>query len=76
MKTAFNSSNKDNVAIATILAIGLIAVASGLFTNDLAVANKAVAIQKLDTIVVTASRSPDAVLDTMIVTASRKLHRA
>lgn len=76
MKTAFNSSNKDNVAIATILAAGFIAVAGGLFNSNQAVASQAVVVQKLDTIVVTASRSPDAVLDTMIITASRKTHRA
>lgn len=71
MKTAFNSNNKDNVAITTVIAAGLLILASGLFSN-----NAAVAIQKLDTIVVTASRSPDAVLDTMIVTASRKARSA
>ncbi len=75
MKTAF-SSNKDNIAISTILAVSLLALASGLFISDTAVANQAVAVQKLDTIVVTASRAPDAVLDTMVVTASRKQHRA
>ena len=75
MKTAF-SSNKDNLAISTILAVSLVALASGLFNNNVAVASQAVAVQKLDTIVVTASRAPDAVLDTMVVTASRKQHRA
>ena len=76
MKTAFNSNNKDNVAITTVIAAGLLILASGLFSNNAAVANEAVAIQKLDTIVVTASRSPDAVLETMIVTASRKARSA
>ena len=75
MKTAFNSSNKDNIAISTILAVSLFALASGLFNSNTAVANQAVAVQKLDTIVVTASRAPDAVLDTMVVTASRKTQR-
>ena len=75
MKTAF-SSNKDNIAISTILAVSLLALVSGLFNSDTAVANQAVAVQKLDTIVVTASRAPDAVLDTMVITASRKQHRA
>jgi hypothetical protein len=76
MKTAFSSSNKDNIAISTILAVSLFAIAGGLFSSNAAVAKQTVAVQKLDTIVVTASRSPDAVLDTMVVTASRKTHRA
>ena len=75
MKTAF-ISNKDNIAISTILAVSLFALASGLFNSNTAVASQAVAVQKLDTIVVTASRAPDVVLDTMVVTASRKTHRA
>ena len=54
----------------------LFALASGLFDSNAAVASHAVAIQKLDTIVVTASRAPDPVLDIMVVTASRKQHRA
>ena len=76
MKTAFTSSNKDNVTITTVIAAGFLVLASGLFSSNAAVANDTVAVQKLDTIVVTASRSPDAVLDTMIVTASRKMSRA
>ena len=76
MKTAFTSNNKDNVAISTVIAAGFLILASGLFGNNAAVANETVNVQKLDTIVVTASRSPDAVLDTMNVTASRKLSRA
>ena len=76
MKTAFNDSNKDNVAIATLIAAGLFALASGLFSSNAAVASQAVAIQKLDTIVVTASRAPDVRLDTIVVTASRKIDRA
>ena len=75
MKTAF-ASNKDNIAISTILAVSLFALASGLFNSNTAVASQAAAVQKLDTIVVTATRTPDAVLDTMVVTASRKQHRA
>ena len=75
MKTAF-TSNKDNIAISTILAVSLFALASGLLNSNTAVASHAVAIQKLDTIVVTASRAADAVLDTMVVAATRKQHRA
>ena len=76
MKTVFNSNNKDNVAITTVIAAGLLILASGLFSSNAAVANDTVAVQKLDTIVVTASRAPDAVLDKMVVTASRKNSRA
>ena len=76
MKTVFNSNNKDNVAITTVIAAGLLMLASGLFSSNAAVANDTVAVQKLDTIVVTASRAPDAVLDKMVVTASRKNSRA
>ena len=76
MKTAFTSNNKDNIAITTLLAVSLFALASGVFNSNQAVAKQVAAVQKLDTIVVTASRSPDAVLDTMIVTASRKISRA
>ena len=75
MKTVFNSNNKDNVAITTVIAAGLLILASGLFSSNAAVANDTVAVQKLDTIVVTASRAPDAVLDKMVVTASRKNSR-
>ena len=76
MKTAFSSNNKDNIAIITLIAVSLFAMASGLFNSNAAVANEAVIVQKLDTIVVTASSSPEAVLETMVVTASRKIHRA
>ena len=75
MKTAF-TSNKDNVAISAILAVSLFALAGGLFNSNTAVASQTVAEQKFDTIVVTASRVPDAVLDVIVVTASRKKHRA
>jgi len=81
MKTAFTlntRSNKDNIATATLVAVSLFALASGIFTSNPAVANLAadVAVQKLDTIVVTASRAPDARLDTIVVTASRKTSQA
>ena len=76
MKTAFTSNNKDNIAIATLIAVSLIAIASGLLNSNKAVANEAVTVQRLDTIVVTASRTPVTILDTMVVTASRKNDRA
>ena len=78
MKTAFNNSNKDNVGIATILAVSLFALASGLFVSNPAVANHAApaVVQKMDTIVVTASRAPDATLETIVVTASRNISQS
>ena len=76
MKTAFTSNNKDNIAITTLIAVSLFAIASGLFSSNKAVANEADTVQRLDTIVVTASRVPVTVLDTMLVTASRKNDRA
>lgn len=79
MKTEFNtSSNKDNVTTAAVLAVSLFALASGLFNSNPAAASRAVeiAIQKMDTIVVRASRAPDFTLDTMVVTAPRKIAHA
>ena len=74
MKTAF-TSNKDDIAITTLLAVSVFALASGVFNSNQAVDKQAAAAQKLDVIVVTASRTPDAVFDTMVVTASRKMDR-
>ena len=78
MKTEFTISNKDNVGIATILAVSLFALASGLFVSNPAVANHAApaVVQKMDTIVVTASRAPDATLETIVVTASRNISQS
>ena len=78
MKTEFARSNKDNIATASLVAVSLFALASGLFNSSAAVANHAieVTVQRLDTIVVTASRTADATLDTIVVTASRKLRHA
>ena len=74
MKTAF-TSNKDDIAITTLLAVSLFALASGVFNSNQAVDKQAAAVQKLDVIVVTASRTPDALFDTMVVTALRKMNR-
>ena len=76
MKTEFNSTNKDNIATATVLAAGLFALAIGVFNSRPAVVIHAadVAVQKMDTIVVTASRAPDATLETIVVTASRNIN--
>ena len=76
MKTAFSSNNKDSIAITTLIAVSLFALASGLFNSSQAVAKQTVAVQKFDTIMVTASRAPDATLDTTVVTDSRKLRHA
>ena len=76
MKSMFTSNNsKDNIGISTLIAVSLFAIATGLFNSNTAVANDAVTVHRLDTIVVTASRAPDAVLDSMVVTASRKSSR-
>ena len=74
MKTAF-TSNKDDIAITTLLAVSVFALASGVFNSNQAGDKQAAAAQRLDVIVVTASRTPDAVFDTMVVTASHKMNR-
>ena len=76
MKAEFTSSNKDNIGISSIIAVSLLVIASGLFNSNAAVSKQAVTLQKFQTIVVTASRTPEATLETMIVTASRKNTRA
>ena len=76
MKTAFNNGNKDNIAISVLLVASLFALATGVVTSNPAVANQAVAVQKMDAIVVTASRTPAVTFDTIVVTASRKIGRA
>ena len=82
MKTEFTSSNKDNVAIATILAAGLLVLTVGLFNNNATVANPVVnnnadaIVQTMGAIVVTAKRLPVVSLETMVVTASRKANQA
>ena len=78
MKTEFSRSNKDNIATATILAVSLFALANGVFTSTPAAASRpaSVAVQKMDTIVVTAPRIAHALLDTIIVTATRNISHA
>ena len=73
MNATTNIGNKDNFALASILAIGVITIAGSLFTSNDAVAKESTqpAIQKMDVIVVTALRSADAKLSTIVVTASR-----
>ena len=76
MKTTFISNNKDNIAISTLIIVSLFVIVSGLFNSNKTVASEAVTVQRLDTIVVTASRTPVTILDTMVVTASRTNDRA
>ncbi len=82
MKTEFNSSNKDNVAIATIVAAGLFVLTTGLFNSNATVANPVVntnadaIVQTMGAIVVTAQHLPVVMLDTMVVTASRRANQA
>ena len=76
MKTTFISNNKDNIAISTLIIVSLFVIVSGLFNSNKTVASEAVTVQRLDTIVVTASRTPVTILNTMVVTASRKNDRA
>ena len=76
--TLYSRSNKDNIATATVLAISLFAFSSGVFTSNPATAGHPApaAVQKLDTIVVTAPRIARVSLDTMIVTAPRNISHA
>ncbi len=78
MKTEFTRNNKDNVATLTLVAITLFALVSGVFNSRPASASHNVDIValKMNTIVVTASRAPVAILETIVVTASRKTDHA
>ena len=75
MKTAFNTSRKDNVAAATLLATTFIVIMGGIVTSNDAHAVKAapqMEVQRMETILVTASRVEQVVkLETIVVTASR-----
>ena len=78
MKTQFSRNNKDNIATITLVVITLFALASGVFNSRPASATHTAefAVQKMDAIVVTASRAPDTMLETIVVTASRKSNHA
>ena len=78
MKTQFTRSNKDNIATVALITITLFALVSGVFNSRPAAANHTakLAVQKMDAIVVTASRAPDMMLETIVVTASRKSNHA
>ena len=77
MKTEFTRSNKDNVALSTLLTVTLFAIASGLVTSNPASASHApVVVQKMDTIIVTAPRAASVMLETIVVTAPRSTSHA
>ena len=75
MKTEITTSNKDNVAISTILIAALLFLAGGLFTGNRAVANHvaAVGVQKMETIVITAPRVETVKLEMIVVSAPREV---
>lgn len=75
-KIEFENGNKDNVGIAIILAVSFFAVANGIWASKPESANQLThtAVQKIDAIVVTASRMPDAVRGTIVLAASRTRH--
>lgn len=71
MKTAFNTTAKDNVATAIVL-IGLFIGSIAAVANSATVnTNGAMNIETMDAIVVTAERMPVEKMDAIIVTASR-----
>lgn len=77
MNTFNTRSNKDNIASATILSVSLLFVAGGLFNSNHAEAATKAAVQKMDTITVTATRIAPAVkMETMVVTAPRSTSQA
>lgn len=78
MKTTTTNSFKDNVASAVLLAATFAALVGGIVASNAAQAMKAKAdVQKMETIVVTASRAEQiARLDTIVVTASRHVEAA
>jgi hypothetical protein len=76
MNTINTRSNKDNIASATILAVSLLFVAGGLFNSSAAEAAPKAAVQKLETITVTAPRIKTTKLETMVVTAPRVTSQA
>lgn len=71
MKTEFNS--KDNVA-ATLLFLTLITIVIAMLASGHARANpgETIAVQKLETIVVTAQRPQVFKLEPIVITASRR----
>lgn len=75
MKTPFNTSRKDNLTSAALLAATFVAIVGGFITSNDAHAVKATSpmeVQKMETIVITAPRAEQIVkLDTIVVTATR-----
>ena len=75
MKTDYNTSRKDNLTSAALLAATFIAIVGGIVTSNDAHAVKVapqMEVQRMETIVVAASRiTPIARMETIVVTASR-----
>ena len=75
MKNELNTSRKDNVAAATVLAATFFAIAGTIVTSNDAQAIKAVPqmeVQRMETIFITAPRLHQvARMETIVVTASR-----
>jgi hypothetical protein len=78
MKTSTTNSFKDNVASAVLLAATFATLVGGIVASSAAqAANTKSDVQKMETIVVTASRIEQiARLDTIVVTASRHVEVA
>ena len=72
MKTEYSKSNlKDNIAAATVLTATLVGI-FGTLVNSAEARTDYVAMQQMETIVVTVPRVEIARMDTIIVTASRE----
>jgi len=76
MNTINIRNNKDNIANTTVFAVSLLFMVAGLFNSNAAEAAPKAAVQKMDTITVTAPRIKHATLETIVVTASRSTRQA
>jgi hypothetical protein len=77
MKNVFTSSNKDNIASVTTIAMAFAIIISGALGSSHAIAHQPnqPAIQQLDTIVVTATRGVDEEMSPVVVKATRSARR-
>ena len=74
MKTKYIKDNsKDNVAAAAVLTAALVAILGAIVNSTGARADR-LAMQPMETIVVTAPRFETARMDTIVVTASRGIN--
>lgn len=78
MKNVFATSNKDNIASVTTIALAFAIIVSGALGSSHAIAHQPsqAAIQQLDTIVVTATRGVDEEMSPIVVKASRSARRS